>query len=289
MKIILSRKGFDSGYGGCASPIFPDGRLLSLPIPARDAPTRYADLLYDEHSVGNLVSDLSRRKIVPDANTHLDPDLHAAVMERRDGWLPAFGQTGAAQSHLASHAIGPGDLFLFFGWFRNVDKGSSGWRYQPNALDLHVLFGWMQVGEVLDVGPNAAAFLQSHPWLDRHPHMHGERSANNTIYIASSELRINGLSGKYSGGGIFRSIRPNLVLTASNQKRRSLWNLPACFDPEGRQPLSYHRCPSRWTKNADGTLHLQSVGKGQEFVLDTTEYPDVQKWVVSLITGENNE
>jgi len=33
MKVILSRKGFDSSYGGCASPILPDGTLLSLPIP----------------------------------------------------------------------------------------------------------------------------------------------------------------------------------------------------------------------------------------------------------------
>ena len=31
MKIILSRKGFDSANGGGPSPIFPDGRLLSLP------------------------------------------------------------------------------------------------------------------------------------------------------------------------------------------------------------------------------------------------------------------
>ena len=33
MKIILSRKGFDSENGGYASPILPDGSLVSLPIP----------------------------------------------------------------------------------------------------------------------------------------------------------------------------------------------------------------------------------------------------------------
>ena len=36
MKIILSRKGFDSGYGKIASPILPDGTLLSMPIPTTD-------------------------------------------------------------------------------------------------------------------------------------------------------------------------------------------------------------------------------------------------------------
>nr|WP_275450862.1 hypothetical protein [Pseudomonas syringae] len=33
MRIILSRKGFDSAAGGCQGPILPDGRLFSLPIP----------------------------------------------------------------------------------------------------------------------------------------------------------------------------------------------------------------------------------------------------------------
>ncbi len=33
MKLILSRKGFDSGNAGMASPIMTDGTPLSLPIP----------------------------------------------------------------------------------------------------------------------------------------------------------------------------------------------------------------------------------------------------------------
>ena len=35
MKIIISRKGFDSGSGGFPSPIMPDGTLLTTPIPER--------------------------------------------------------------------------------------------------------------------------------------------------------------------------------------------------------------------------------------------------------------
>lgn len=33
----------------------------------------------------------------------------------------AFGQTGAAQSHLANNGVGIGDLFLFFGLFSESD------------------------------------------------------------------------------------------------------------------------------------------------------------------------
>ena len=43
MKVILSRKGFDSSNGGCPSPILPDGTLLSLPIPTDDR-DKYEDL-----------------------------------------------------------------------------------------------------------------------------------------------------------------------------------------------------------------------------------------------------
>ena len=40
MKFILSRKGFDSSNGGIASPILPDGTMLSLPIPVSGYPRR---------------------------------------------------------------------------------------------------------------------------------------------------------------------------------------------------------------------------------------------------------
>ncbi len=36
MKVVLSRKGFDSANGGIPSPIMPDGTMLSLPIPLKD-------------------------------------------------------------------------------------------------------------------------------------------------------------------------------------------------------------------------------------------------------------
>jgi hypothetical protein len=49
MKVILSRKGFDSSYGGFASPILPDGRIISLPIPSSDKEAlRYSDLKLDD-------------------------------------------------------------------------------------------------------------------------------------------------------------------------------------------------------------------------------------------------
>ena len=37
MKAILSRKGFNSAFGGYPSPILPGGEMVSLPIPSKDS------------------------------------------------------------------------------------------------------------------------------------------------------------------------------------------------------------------------------------------------------------
>ena len=60
VKIILSRKGFDSSYGGGASPILPNGDLLSIPIPAGSQETGilYVDLQYGNRSYVSLMNEL---------------------------------------------------------------------------------------------------------------------------------------------------------------------------------------------------------------------------------------
>ena len=65
MKIILSRKGVDSSAGGFASPIFPDGQMISIPIPDNRAQLRYRDLQAADanRSIGKLVRNLSRGKL----------------------------------------------------------------------------------------------------------------------------------------------------------------------------------------------------------------------------------
>ena len=68
MKIILSRKGFDSSLGGYPSPIFPDGKLCSIPIPSRDGFDKYTYSMinYDSTNLGKIVFDLTNSKIKPD-------------------------------------------------------------------------------------------------------------------------------------------------------------------------------------------------------------------------------
>ena len=237
MKIILSRKGFDSGYGGCASPIFPDGRLLPLPIPVRNRSAfRFADLRVPGIDVGMLVEVLSRGRVSAVDACHLDPDLSETLLPRTSGWRPAFGQTGIAQSHLARRGVGRGDLFLFFGWFREAFQDGNGrWAYRRGAPDLHHLFGWLQVEETVHLGAQPRAFVDRYPGLAHHPHFFGGWDAENTLYVAPHQLTLPGLRADVAGAGLFRKTRRCLTLTAPNA-RRSEWLLPDFFHPSSSIP-----------------------------------------------------
>lgn len=71
LKIILSRKGFDSANGGIASPIMEDGTLISFPIPSNDRDT-YNALVYRSQSYTKILEDL---KYKGNPACHIDPDL----------------------------------------------------------------------------------------------------------------------------------------------------------------------------------------------------------------------
>ena len=72
MKVILSRKGFDSSNGGCPSPIMPDGTLLSLPIPSHDADF-YEELSYHGISYSEILKQLRPKRVYD--RCHVDPDI----------------------------------------------------------------------------------------------------------------------------------------------------------------------------------------------------------------------
>jgi hypothetical protein len=286
LRLIFSRKGFDAGNGGVPSPILPDGRMIPLPIPSRADRQRLGALNVDGIDVGALAAGLSRNRVNAKAYVHVDPDLQRALLPRAPGWRPAFGQMGAAQSHLSRCGVGCGDLFLFFGWFRAVEGVDRHWRYLRDAPDVHALFGWLQVGEVIAV-TCPRDVLRSHPWLGTHPHVASagrHRSANNTIYVAADELRLGATNTGLPGGGVFERYSPALQLSAPGRSR-SWWRLPAWFAPSADRPaLSYHAAPWRWSVESSGVL-LRVVSKGQEFVLDCDRYPEVVGWLAALFAS----
>lgn len=283
MKLILSRKGFDSENGGAASPIFPDGTLYSLPIPSANGPTRLGDLAACSGRLGVLADQLTHGGVSGSTPIHLDPDLDAAALSRPAGWRPAFGQSGAAQGHLRNQGIGVGDVFLFYGWFREVERRDGKWQYRREAPNLHVLFGWLQVGGVLNIGAATTAYRTQYPWLSDHPHVHGDRDDSNTVYVANSELTLPATARvTAAGAGAFQRVTAPRVLTASGQANRRVWQLPSCLYPEqGRTPLTYNTNLANWSRDAGGS-RLVSASKGQEFVLNLDEYPEAGPWLRTI-------
>ena len=235
MKIVLSRKGFDSTAGGGPSPIV-DGVPISLPIPAgKGRPgTSYAALGLADHALR-----ASRGRVTGEHLAHHDPLFTA------DGRC-ALCQCGAAQAHLENCGVGPGDLFLFFGLFRDGE-----------AAPHHRIFGWMFVEEVVRSGDPGLADLEALG----HPHAIAAHGSNDAIWRGP--------------GGRASAAHPELKLSASDT-RPSLWRVPTWIERAG---LTYHPPGPRW----QGGGVLQSAARGQEFVCLAGDDADAHEWAHRML------
>lgn len=268
MKIILSRKGFDSSNGGCASPIMPDGTLLSMPIPSSDV-DRYSDLRWNDTTYNDILSDLRPNKSY--AGCHIDPDIRADNrIKPIDNWTPAFGQIGAAQGLLVNAGVECGDIFLFFGWFRHIEHTAEGYRYVKikgndfySCSDMQVIYGYMQIGKILTT-PDS---ISEYSW---HPHSSYKRlqSHNNALYLPSRSLSLN---PELNGCGTL-DFRKDRVLTMEG-KGRATWNEYEFLMPE-------HIYGNK--KNSAKGKGLYYSGIWQELVVFESE--GLLDWVKGILT-----
>lgn len=272
MKVILSRKGFDSVSGGWPSPIMPDGTMLSLPIPDESEtsfPT-YSDLVWGGEEYGKLLGQLTSRDFTG-RRCHVDPDLGQARREEILGWKPAFGQWGGAQGTLRNAGVDKGDLFLFFGWFRSVEERSGGYGYvmgrkeAPWGLcgDVHAVFGYLQVGKVL----TAQEEIGGYAW---HPHASPtyRKRPNNTLYLPAETLSF---AEDLPGYGTL-DFREDRVLTMEGRSR-SVWKDLSFLRPEGL--VHAHR------RNTAANGGICYRGQWQELVFEGT--PAMMEWVRGIL------
>jgi hypothetical protein len=236
------------------SPILPDGTLLSLPIPSQNELTKYSDLHYESKSYLEIIRQLKpTTKIKEHYTCHLDPDLVEEVLHRTEPWFPLFGQSNQSQTHLVQKGIGVGDMFLFWGWFRQTEEVQDVLRYLPDNPDLHVIWGYMKIKHV-SIGKQMPSEYAYHP----HGQLEQERNA---IY-----------EGDPACIGTLK-FDQRLVLTKAGMTR-SKWALPDFFR---KIPISYH------SANSFKDDYFQSALRGQEFVID--ECRQVEEWCNSMIHG----
>jgi hypothetical protein len=274
MKIILSRKGFDSKYGGIPSPIMPCGKLLSLPIPVPDRETGipYDNLNFDGRPFSEIIEQLNNGPF-QHPQAHLDPDLERDRYARKSGWRPVFGQQGKAQDDLKN--VKKNDLFLFFGYFQHTKYENNKLQYIQQGRELHVFFGWLQIERIIVVERDRPQ--NEFPiWLQYHPHIVNRYPHNNTIFVATQHLTFNGIKLGVRGAGTFPCFKTSLQLTAPKEKARSHWSLPTIFFREqnsGNWACHKRHCP----------FDSHKSGRIQEFVFEINDgCQDVKHWLKSL-------
>jgi hypothetical protein len=277
MKVILSRKGFDSDHGGYPSPVLPDGRMISLPIPFHDR-IKYSDLRVDENlTYSDLMKQLHRtikykkewHTLTENSQCHLDPDINASAMKRHTSWKPLFGQNGGAQTHLKKQEVGKDDIFLFFGTFRRTIKRDGVYQFD-SSQEFHAIYGYFEVEEVKPID-GKTKFPE---WMSYHPHIDPSRDptsyrGKNTVYVARERLT---WQPDAPGAGLL-NFTERLMLTKRGCSK-SKWNLPPFFSEVN---ISHHSEES-WNWK-DG--YFQSNNIGQEFVMQSNR--KIEGWVKDII------
>lgn len=262
MKIILSRKGFDSSNGGQPNPIMPDGTLLSLPIPDKHGNNKFYELQWNGRNYYDIIHSLKpKTKLKAEDTCHLDPDLRENTRERLPDWEPAFGQSGSALSHLRNHGVTTGDMFIFFGWFKATEEKDGRLIYKEGARDQHIIYGYMQIARIIESKADAPE------WLKEHPHI-GDKKVRktNAIYLPSDHLSFM----PDAKGCDLLNYRFDRVLTKEGMSRR-FWDLPSFFK---NMEISHH--PNPWKDD-----YFVSAAIGQEFVMEAN--PDLIEWVKQII------
>lgn len=282
MKVILSRKGFDSQSGGMPNPILPDGTLLVLPIPSESGSTKYSDVFYEGKTYLDIIQELNSNIAQKLSNTycHVDPDIKQCYQNTVENWKPAFGQSGLSEKHLIKQNVSKGDIFLFYGWFRQTEYDEKGKlrfvRKLPNnenTIDKHVIYGYMEVKEKI------SNRKQIHGLYGYHPHAQKKYLdlPDNALYIPADHLSID----DHVKGSGWLNYQPIRQLTKETHKR-SEWALPDCFK---NIPITYHeKAGYGWRAGND---YFISAYRGQEFVLEANK--EIVEWVRDVISGSVRE
>ncbi|HSM54409.1 MAG TPA: hypothetical protein VK839_09555, partial [Erythrobacter sp.] len=154
---------------------------------------------------------------------------------------------GAAQTHLERQGVREGDVFLFFGLFR------EGERSDPH----HRIFGYLQVEEMIPLAGGAPRELVELG----HPHALGMHHKNDVIYRGP--------------GRVAARASDNLRLTVPGGPV-TLWQRPDWLKRGG---LSYHDRADRWLRGGK----LRSVARGQEFVADIGRRQAPRDWLARVL------
>jgi Nucleotide modification associated domain 3 len=276
-KVILSRKGFDNTAGGKPSAIL-ENKLISFPIPRVDSGMFYRNLLVNDNvNYLELMKDLNIKYF---SEAHLDPDIRKSTLnDRPKNWKGIFGQSGSAEAILVKNDIQKGDIFLFFGWFKQVDVIKNKYQYIKSAPDVHCIYGYLEVDEKYNLIIKNNQLPQ---WTLDHPHVkHStEYIGRNAIYTATENLSFDPTK---AGWGTFR-YDSRLVLTKKDQPKRSVWELPDIFAEE----VTKFNGKTIFTRLSNGNSQAEFIGMNNQ-ELFISDHDEIIRWAEELINQCGSE
>ena len=277
MKIILSRKGFDSKAGGIPSPIFPNGDMISFPIPDAKDSDKYADLQYtdennNKYSYERILDNLysckntkyckEMKKNLSNLQCHLDPDIDKTRRSKGcENWEPLFGQIDQTGKYLKSNIKNLENedyLFLFFGWFHKVKQQNEKFVYEIGKnKDLHIIWGYLLVNEML-------TDTESQRKKSWHPHSKYVENDSNVIFTAKK-------------AGLFNKFDDKLLLTDKNSSR-AVWKYNEVYAP--KNVLKLKNGEQRKNSATDTQKNIFYKGQWQELFLINSDL--CQNWAEEL-------
>lgn len=298
MKIILSKKGIDSSNCSNGVKVELGKELLFIPIPNICDLHKYQDIenYYENKNLLQVAEkyiknckftlNIPAKKLKDNfkIGCHFDPQLKNCFGGKfQKKFRASFGQVDKAQSYLNANIIDCGDIFLFYGWFYDVEE----------KKDKHIIWGYMQVGDIITFDKNGnccsrilnndkCKIEEAYPFLKNQTHWVNYKkylkdSKNNTIYISNNFLKSkeNEIL-KTKGYGIFKYDK-RLDLTAKNAKSKSDWNVEALKNVK----VNFNsKKLGEYKFDENGNIKI-AKGFGQEFVL--YENDKVINWVMNLI------
>jgi hypothetical protein len=261
MNIIISRKGFDSEFGGKPSIILPDNSMLSFPIPVIEPEIGSStnDLTYKGKSLTQIFNELGIRKKYPESILHVDPDIQTFDNHKPTG---AFGQIGKALKHLINCNVTTGDIFFFYGTFCETTLTNRKLNYKP-MHPFHTIWGYLRVDEIFPIHKDA-----NYSPNRKHPHFLNKDlpkycDDGNYLYI-----------GKDFGTFTFRN---QLRLTKIGYNK-SYWSLPKEFKDVDMTCNELSSCNIE-----NGRIEFTSAPQGQEFVIDNS-HEKINQWLKSILS-----
>lgn len=290
MHVILSRKGFDSSYGGSPSIILPNNKMISFPIPVEspEIGTASSDIKFENINLTleeifknlkleNKIRIGKTRKNSANLSYHLDPEIQN-ITALRNNKYGTLGQRDAALGHILNvlnkaKALKKSDfekaaggtsfpvdiLFLFFGRFVKVN---GAWTATGNQF--HSVWGYLHATKLFKISTSHNSISQKYEQLKNHPHYKNAQNyaSLNGIFVGEKYGTLN--------------FTDNLLLTDTKKG--------SCISDWNIKPLGFinsmtYNAKAMATAKASGNSSFRVAAKGQEFVVTDFDKTKMDDWL----------